>query len=116
MAYLSKMKVGKHVYIYEVTGFRDENGNPRNKKHPAGKIDPDTGETVYKPEYISKMAEAGTPLPARSAKALPQTFTAGDIRKSSIKDYGHTYFLEEIARIGLKDILSEALPETWREI
>jgi hypothetical protein len=62
------------------------------------------------------MAEAGTPLPARSAKVLPQMFTAGDIRKLSIKDYGHTYFLEEIAwPIGLKD-LSEALPETWREI
>jgi hypothetical protein len=35
------MKVGRHSYIYEVTGFRDENGKPRNKKHPVGKIDPD---------------------------------------------------------------------------
>jgi hypothetical protein len=68
MAYLSKMKVGKHIYIYEVTGFRDANGKPRNKKHPVGKIDPDTGDAVYKPEYISRMAEAGTPLPARSAQ------------------------------------------------
>jgi hypothetical protein len=28
MAYLSRMKVGKHIYLYEVTGFRDANGNP----------------------------------------------------------------------------------------
>ncbi|MDR3301953.1 MAG: hypothetical protein LBT01_05395, partial [Spirochaetaceae bacterium] len=78
------MKVGKHIYLYEVTGFRNANGNPRNKKYPVGKIDPDTGDAVYKPEYISRMAKAGTPLPARNATVLPETFTVSDIRKSTI--------------------------------
>jgi hypothetical protein len=98
-----------------VSGTRT--GTRRNKKHPVGKIDPDTGDAVYKPEYISRMAEAGTPLPARNATVLPETFTVSDIRKSTIRDFGHTYFLEQIARsIGLENILSESLPQILREI
>jgi transposase len=117
MAYLSRMKVGGHVYIYEVSGFRDENGRPRNTKHPVGKLDPDTGETVYKPEYILKMAQAGTPLPAKTVKALPEKFSVAEVRKSCVKDYGNTYFLEQIAKsIGLLDILAQTVPEHWNPI
>jgi predicted transposase YbfD/YdcC len=35
--------IENHVYIYEVSGYRDSNGNQRNKKHPVGKVDPETG-------------------------------------------------------------------------
>jgi hypothetical protein len=117
MAYLSRMKVGRHVYIYEVSGFRDENGRPRNTKHPVGKLDPDTGEPIYKPEYILRMAQAGTPLPVKTVKAVPEKFSVAEVRKSCLKDYGNTYFLEQIAKsIGLLDILEQTLPELGNAI
>lgn len=47
MTYLSQMKVGKHTYIYEVSDFKNVNGN-RNKKHPVGKIDPLLDRSVFK--------------------------------------------------------------------
>jgi transposase len=106
------MKVGKHIYIYEVCGFRDANGNSRNKKHPVGKIDPRSGEPVYKPEYIAKMADAGSPV-----KLSPRPFEIADIRQSAIKEYGSFYFLHAIAElIGLKQILSQAMTSCWQEI
>jgi hypothetical protein len=114
MAYLSRMKVGKHIYIYEVSGFRDANGNSRNKKHPVGKIDPLSGEPVYKPEYIAKMAAAGTPV---TLSPPPRPFQIADIKKSTIKEYGSFYFLHAIAElIGLTRILNQAITPRWQEL
>jgi hypothetical protein len=67
VSYITTVKVGKHTYLYEATAYRDENGKPRNKKHPIGKIDPLTGERIYKPEYLARMARAGTPVATSEA-------------------------------------------------
>jgi transposase len=111
------MKVGTHIYIYEVTGFRDAQGKSRNKKHPVGKIDPVTGEPVYKPEYIAKMAGTGTPIAIAPTPKQPAAFGIKDIKNSIIKEYGAYYFLAAIAEsIGLKAILSKSVAAYWTEI
>jgi transposase len=111
------MKVGMHTYLYEVTAYRDQNGKPRNRKHPIGKVDPATGENIYKPEYISKMAEAGTPVIVPEPSGRPKVFTEEQVKRSSIKEYGAYCFMQLIAdSIGLKKILSESAPKYWSEI
>jgi transposase len=110
------MKVGKHTYIYEVTGYRDEKGKPRNTKHPVGKVDPETGEPVYKPEYIARMAAAGTPVSIVKTEEKQELFTRKDLQGSSIKEYGAPYFLTSLAEsLGMLDILKEAIPHYWSE-
>ncbi|MBT9134353.1 MAG: hypothetical protein DDT38_01084 [Firmicutes bacterium] len=62
MSYVFEQKVGKHTYLYECTAYRDHDGNPRNKRVIIGKTDLKTGLPVYKPEYLERMREAGTPV------------------------------------------------------
>lgn len=62
MSYVIEQKVGKYTYLYECTAYRDHNGDPRNKRVTIGKIDLKTGLPVYKPEYLERMREAGTPV------------------------------------------------------
>jgi hypothetical protein len=64
------MKVGNHIYIYEVSGYRDANGKPRNKKHPVGKVDPQTGQEIFKPEFIPKLPLYGISLPSHVLPTL----------------------------------------------
>jgi hypothetical protein len=74
-----------------------------------GKVDPVTGEAVYKPEYIARMSESGTPVTNRKEHG-PGVFTLNDIRNSTIKDFGNYYFIEHIAdAIGLKNILKDSM-------
>jgi hypothetical protein len=61
------MKVGNHVYIYEVSGYRDSNGKPRNKKHPVGKVDPETGQEIFKPDFIPSFHNTESPYPPKTA-------------------------------------------------
>ena len=42
MSYEVIQKVGRHQYIYLAEGYRNENGQPRQKRRPIGKIDPVT--------------------------------------------------------------------------
>ena len=44
MSYEVIQKVGRHQYIYLAEGYRNENGQPRQKRRPIGKIDPVTGQ------------------------------------------------------------------------
>jgi hypothetical protein len=100
------MKVGNHVYIYEVTGYRDSKGKPRNIKHPVGKLDPETGQEIFKPDFIPKLAGYGKSVPTHT-NGEKERFSIRDIKTSTIRDYGATYFLESIAQqIGLKEVLS----------
>jgi hypothetical protein len=100
------MKVGKHLYIYEVSGYRDPNGNPRNKKHPVGKVDPQTGEEVFKPDFIPNLARYGRPAPGQNT-GPKGAFSLRDLKTSTVRDYGASYFLESLAqRTGLKETLS----------
>jgi hypothetical protein len=107
------MKVGNHIYIYEVSGYRDANGNPRNKKHPVGKVDPQTGQEIFKPDFIPRLAQYGKPLPAQHNG----TFSIRDLKTSTVRDYGATYFLDRIAhQIGLQEVLSASCGQVSGEI
>ena len=65
MSYEVIQKVGRHQYIYLAEGYRNENGQPRQKRRPIGKIDPVTKQKVYKPEYLAQLhrngAQSGNP-------------------------------------------------------
>jgi transposase len=81
-----------------------------------GKVDPVTGEALYKPEYISRMSDSGTPVKIRD-KQRDGVFTVNDIKNSTIKDFGNYYFLEKIAdAIGLKKILKDSMGKQWKKI
>jgi hypothetical protein len=64
MSSIIKQKIGDKIYLYESISFRNEDSNPRNKRVIIGKIDCTTGNPIYKPEYIARMAVAGTPVEA----------------------------------------------------
>jgi transposase len=111
-----KMKVGKYTYLYEANSYRNSKGKPRSVKVLVGKIDPLTGEYVYKSEYIARMAQEGTPVKI-SEREPNVTFTEEDVKKSSVKEYGAYYFLDAIAEaVGLKRVLKEAAGECWSEL
>lgn len=113
MSYEVIQKVGRHQYIYLAEGYRNENGQPRQKRRPIGKIDPVTGQKVYKPEYLAQLHRNG----AQSGNLEPEgLFSAEDIRKSSVRSYGSFYLYRKIAeRNGMVRALMEALPACWTE-
>lgn len=114
MSFLFEQKVGKHIYIYECTSFRNENGAPRNKRVPVGKIDTKTGEKVFKDSYIARMKEEGNPLVLQDDA---KQFSISDVRQSSVREYGLFHLLRTIAqRNGLIEALSKAFSGMWREI
>lgn len=114
MSSIVRQKVGKHTYLYESVSFRDAEGRPRNKRTTIGKLDPVTGQPLYKPEYVERMRQAGTPI---DESEPPTTFTIEDIRKSSVREPGSFYLLEKIGQeCGLIKALQKSIPEHWREI
>ena len=113
MASIVRNKVGKYTYLYESESYRDENGKPRNRKIRIGKIDPRTGETIYKPEYLERVRGTEKQPDIPCAKQ----FSENDVKNSSIRDFGAFYLLESIANeIGLLDILKSSLPSTWEKV
>lgn len=114
MSSIIKQKVGDKVYLYESVSYRNENGKPRNKRIIIGKIDTSTGNPIYKPEYLARMAEAGTPI---EILATNTQFSVEDIRRSHIKEYGAFYLFKNIAEmVGLSSSLKNAMPKYWQEI
>ena len=114
MSSIIRQKVGDKIYLYESVSYRNENGKPRNERIIIGKINPTTGNPIYKPEYIERMAESGTPL---EIPATPLQFSTEDIRGSSIKDYGAFYLFKSIAeKVGLSSSLENAIPKYWQEL
>ena len=113
MSCIVPVKVGKHTYLYESVSFRDENGNVQNKRKPVGKLDPITGERVFKPEYIK---EKGLHSEIDGGSDL-EVYSVTDVKHSVVKEYGVFYLFNEIARItGLADILAETIPEAHEDI
>ena len=113
MGSIVRVKVGGNTYLYESVSYRNPEGKPRNKRELIGKIDPATGQAVYKPGYLDRMAASGNPI----AAAPPASFTAEDISRSAIRDYGAFYLLRSLAeRAGLLSALSQALPGCWEEV
>ncbi|GHU52060.1 IS4 family transposase [Spirochaetia bacterium] len=113
MSSIVKHKVGQYTYLFESTSYRDKNGNPQNKRIAIGKIDRETGEPIYKPEYLERVWGTDKQPDISDAKL----FTINDVKNSSIKEYGVTYLLENIAReIGLTKVMMETLPNTWKQV
>ena len=116
MSCITKQHVGKYTYLYESTSYRDKQGRPRNHKKRIGKIDPDTGETIYTTEYLSRMAEAGTPVRQEASAPSPEVRMATHVLDTS-RCYGsHQLFLNLANSIGLLDTLRDVFPKTFRSI
>ena len=114
MSSIVKQKVGKHIYLYESVSYRNENGDPRNNRKSVGKIDPRTGNPIYKPEYLERMDLAGEPLVVTSA---PETFSIAEIQGSTILEIGVFHLYKALAeRSGMLKVLQDALPQYWEEV
>jgi transposase len=106
-------KVGKYTYLYESESYRDENGKPQTRKVSIGKIDAKTGNPIYKPEYLAKVAGTSQ-QPDLSHEKL---YSENDIKESEIREYGAFYLMETVAtEIGLINALQSTLPETWEKV
>jgi transposase len=115
-----RVKVGKHTYLYESKSYRNEDGEPRNKRKIIGKVDPVTGRSIFKPDYLDRMnldrniVENRDTLEAQPTEVL---FSEDDIRSSTIRNYGSFYLYKELAeQMGLLTVLQEALPSCWKEV
>lgn len=112
MTCIVRQKVGNNIYLYESTSYRNSEGKPRNKRCLIGKINRETGDPIYRPEYLERMAANGTPI----AVPAPTRFSVEDIRQSTIREYGAFYLLHEVAKdIGLLEALKKSSPEHWQE-
>ena len=113
MSSIIKQKVGGKTYLYESVSYRNAEGKPRNRRKLIGKINSVTGQAVYKREYLDRMASSGHPI----AVTPPASFTAEDICRSCIRDYGAFYLFQKLAeRAGLLGVLSKALPGCWEAV
>jgi transposase len=114
MSSIVPVKVGRHTYLYESYSYRDAKGKPQNKRRTIGKLDPVTGLPLYKPEYVERMAQEGTPV---DTSLLQEVFSAEEISRSSIRERGVFYLLNEIASgCGLLDALEESNPRHWQKL
>ena len=118
MSSIVQVKVGKYTYLYESVSYRDENGKPRNNRKLIGKIDPNTGKYVFKPEYLERMVAKGDPVKiAPEAQPFAPLFTMSDIQQSSIRNFGTFYLYQRLAeQIGLLGVLRKAFPGYWEEV
>jgi hypothetical protein len=114
MSSIVRQKVGDKIYLYESVSYRNAEGKPRNKRVPVGKINPATGNPVYKPDYLARMANQETPV---AIHATNINFSIDVIRRSSVREYGVFYLFRSIAETtGLLMTLKNALPYYWQEV
>ena len=114
MSYEVIQKVGKYQYLYLATGYRNQDGKPRQKRVSIGKVDPSTGRKIYKPEYVAQIQE-------NAPEAVPppgeNVFSVEDVRRSSVRSYGLFYLMRGIAeQIGLTNAMRAAFPDHWMHI
>ena len=76
---ITKQHVGKYTHLYDPTSYRAKQGRSRNHKTLIGKIDQETGATVYTTKYLSRMAAADA-HPARGYGA----FARGNVGCQSV--------------------------------
>lgn len=111
-----KQKVGKHVYLFEATSYRDDNKQSRQKRTPIGKLDPVTGDPIYKKEYLERLAALGKEPPIPVSEK-PTSFSTQDIQDSTVKEFGAFHLYKNIGvEIGLLDILQSIFPKRWQHI
>ena len=114
MSSIIRKKVGKQTYLYESESYRNAEGKPRTRRKLVGKLDPDTGNPVYKQEFIERMKETDSKL---NLPVVEPTFTISAIKNSTIKEFGAYYLFEYIAKnSGLLDVLKEVFPYRWEQI
>jgi hypothetical protein len=114
VASIVRQNVGGNTYLYESVSYRNEEGKPRNRRVPIGKIDKKSGQPIYKPEYIQRMAEAGTPV--ESVESTPE-FSVEDVRQSTILQTGLVHLLQGVAdQIGLSAVLRQVFPHDHEQI
>jgi hypothetical protein len=117
MASITRQHIGKHTYLYESLSYRDEQGRPRNKKTKIGKIDPDTGETVYTQEYLKRVPGVANEQDSGAGARKDHDSRSIEQALDSVKDYGVFWFLKEVAaRTGLWAVLRQTLPSIWQEV
>lgn len=126
MSCITKQHIGKYTYLYESTSYRNAEGKARNKKVVIGKIDPKTGQVIYKDEYLKRMEEAGTPIevPTRVNKVEtePTSLTDSNISLAktvmdSCKHYGSFYLFRQLAEdIGLLPLLRKSFFKRYAEL
>jgi hypothetical protein len=117
MASITKQRIGKYIYRYESTSYWDKEKWPRNKKISIGRINPETGEPVYKPEYLARQAYSSTQNQQRVNHGCGD-FLRQELMEAldSIKDYGVSYFLLTLAtKLGLFNAIKQSLPRYWKE-
>lgn len=111
---------GKYTYLYASTAFRNEKGKPDNRRKRIGKVEPDTGRTVYDRWFLRLMEAAGTPLRSDplDMEELPSQMT---LRKAAVevlenvKSYGAYYLLMELSsKIGLMEVLHTVFQGLWQ--
>jgi hypothetical protein len=114
VASIVRQNVGGNTYLYESVSYRNEEGKPRNRRIPIGKIDKKSGRPIYKPEYIRRMAEAGTPV--ESVESTPE-FSVEYLRRSTMLNTGLVHLLGGIAdQIGLSAVLRQVFPHDHEQI
>ena len=112
MASIVPNKIGKYTYLYESVSYRDENGKPQTRKTSIGKLDPITGNPIYKPEYLERIRATGKELPSDVKQ-----YSKDDIMHSTVQEFGVFYLLESISEeIGLTTILKKVVKKRWEQI
>jgi len=112
MSSIIKSKSGNNVYLYESESYR-EGGKVKNRRRIIGKVDPISGQHVFKPEYIE---EKGIHTLGDTVQET-KLYTVNDVKQSITKEYGAFYLLNEIAeQIGLTDALASVMPTAWKEV
>jgi transposase len=107
-------KVGKHQYIYLADGYRNSEGKLRQRRTPIGKVDPVTGEKIYKQSYVEKCKEEGKQIHMPERVPL---YSIENLRKSSVRAYCLSWFLRKVSdNIGLTDALASSIPAKLQEI
>lgn len=114
MSYEVIQKVGQYRYIYLAEGFRNTEGKVRQKRRSIGKIDPNTGKKIYKPEYLEELSRLGQKLEIHPTDKI---FSIEDIRKSSVRSYGQFLLYKCLGeKSGLIATLKQATPDYWKEL
>jgi hypothetical protein len=115
MSCITKQHIGKYIYLYESTSYWDKEKGARNKKVSIGRMDPKTGEPIYKPEYLARLSTTGQEQAAHSPEG-PSHQALLQILDST-KDFGVSYFLLAVSnKLGVSHALEEALPQCWQQV
>jgi hypothetical protein len=127
MPNITLQRVGSRTYIrLSAPKWNKESQRCDNTQTPIGKIDPKTGQAVFKPDFIKSLAQRP------DLRAIVESrFPGANLTLPSVQDrnekadgypdesirYGLTFFLYQLAEtMGLINTLKEAFPSKWKEI